>query len=1503
MIRLFRLWLIVLVMAGPATAQDDDDKGFLERTIQNSLSGAGRTVTVDGFKGALSSQATMTQMTISDDQGVWLTLEGVVLDWRRTALLRGRLEVDSLTAERLVIERAPIGEKTEELPDAEAKPFALPDLPVAINIAQFKVAEIALGEALAGEPIALTVTASIQFDDDLVAVDFDATRIDGEEGAFVIKANLDRNEETLDLLVNASEQEAGIVAGLLRIPGEPAVNLRIEGSGPLSDFASDIALATNGEERLSGQVTLATQAPERSGDTPDRRVQATLGGDVTPLMEPEYHDFFGENVQVALDTVLKSDGAIDINAFVLNTQAIQLEGKILLDAEKWPEFVDVSGTIADVDQSRVVLPVPGAATSLQRAAIDVKFDEKTGDAINASIDVTGLVTDAIEIRRTQLALAGVLEGNVGGIGEFEGDVTFDAGGLTFSDAAITEALGEQIKGAANIIYIEGAPLKIAGLELGGEDYGLLGEAEISGIGQSLLTILKARLEAQDISRFSALAGRELDGAANLSVDGSIRPLDGAFDIALNGETQDIKVGIEQADAVLAGQTTLSLTALRDETGTFVRDLSLQNPAVTATGAAELRTDNSRVALDAQLADIAIVLPQYQGPITVSGSAVQDAQGWSVDASTDGPYDVALTVNGLATGENMDLDFSARVPEVKDFVADAPVGGEVTLSGNLRQTTQGLQLNTNVAAPANVRATVQGALTPVLDVRFGALVPEVEAFVPQVTGAVNASGNLRQTPSGYEIDTDVDGPYEARVAVKGALTPLIDISFDASVPELNPLVPQVNGPLNATGQLRQTEQGFFIDTSATGPYDVRAAVKGALTPMLDITFDASVPELNPLVPQVNGPLNATGQLSQTEDGIFIDTTANGPYAARAAVKGALAPMIDITFDANVPELNPLVPQVNGPLVAAGKLRQTEQGFFVDTTATGPYGARALVEGLATGPDMSMTFDVSVPDVQPLVPSISGPLQATGSVQQTADGIAVDTNASGPYSSNASVKGVVTGETPAVDFELSMPNIGAIVPNLPGPFSVTGSANQQSAGWQIETSATGPSGTQATVGGLVGNDGNLNLEILGDAPLGLSAPFIAPRSLQGLTRFDIRVDGPPALNSVSGSITTAGASFSAPNLRVVFEDIAADIQLADSAAQLNVTAQASSGGGLSVNGGINLTGSLPANIEVVLNNLALVDPRLFSTTLNGNIRFDGPATGGANIAGRIDIGETNVTVPSTGLTSIGSIPPITFVGAPADVIATRRKAGLEGADAGTDPAASGGGPSYGLNMFINAPNRIFVRGRGLDAELGGDLTLTGTTQRIISAGRFDLVRGRLDILGKRFDLDEGSIQFQGDLSPFILFQTSTSTEQGEARIIVDGPVTEPEVRFESTPEAPEDEVLAQILFGQSLNDISAFQAVQLASAVATLAGGGGGGTLSKLRENIGLDDLDVTTTDEGATAVRAGRYLTDDLYTDLTAASDGTSEISLNYDLTESGKAKVTTDNEGESSIGLFFEKDY
>ena len=143
----------------------------------------------------------------------------------------------------------------------------------------------------------------------------------------------------------------------------------------------------------------------------------------------------------------------------------------------------------------------------------------------------------------------------------------------------------------------------------------------------------------------------------------------------------------------------------------------------------------------------------------------------------------------------------------------------------------------------------------------------------------------------------------------------------------------------------------------------------------------------------------------------------------------------------------------------------------------------------------------------------------------------------------------------------------------------------------------------------------------------------------------------------------------------------------------------------------------------------------------------------------------------------------------------------------------------------------------------------------------------------------------------------------RIIIDGDVREPEITFESSPELPQEEVLSQLLFGRGLDAISPLQAAQLANAIAVLAGRGGEGIIGNLRDSFGLDDLDVSQTAEGETSLSAGKYISDNVYTEVEATSAGKTSLSINLDVTDSLTAKGKVGSDGDSSLGIFFEKDY
>ena len=364
-------------------------------------------------------------------------------------------------------------------------------------------------------------------------------------------------------------------------------------------------------------------------------------------------------------------------------------------------------------------------------------------------------------------------------------------------------------------------------------------------------------------------------------------------------------------------------------------------------------------------------------------------------------------------------------------------------------------------------------------------------------------------------------------------------------------------------------------------------------------------------------------------------------------------------------------------------------------------------------------------------------------------------------------------------------------------------------------------------------------------------------------------------------------------------------------LDVRGTAVAGGTLRVTGPVDLRGGSPElNLQAELNSVVLRNPDLYQTTADGTVSVTGRAAEGPLISGRILLEQTEFRIPTSGLGGARAIPDITHLGEPPAVRATRARAGLLPFPSADSRLAGLAGPpatppavAARLDLVIDAPNQVFVRGRGIDAELGGQIRLTGTARNIIPIGQLELIRGRVDLLGRRFTMTEGLIELQGSLVPVIRLVAETQRDNITTRIIIDGEIRDPDITFESNPQLPEEEVLSQLLFGRGLDSISALQAAQLANAIAVLAGRGSEGIVSNLRDSVGLDDLDLTTDEEGDISVRAGKYLSDNLYTDVQVEADGTSKINLNLDVSQELTARGSVGSDGDSTVGLFYERDY
>ena len=582
--------------------------------------------------------------------------------------------------------------------------------------------------------------------------------------------------------------------------------------------------------------------------------------------------------------------------------------------------------------------------------------------------------------------------------------------------------------------------------------------------------------------------------------------------------------------------------------------------------------------------------------------------------------------------------------------------------------------------------------------------------------------------------------------------------------------------------------------------------------------------------------------------------------------------------SLPNLSVIGPGYNGGLQG--------NAAFSGTTDNGMLTLEAKASNLAIGQPQADTL-------------LRGTSSVTAKLALTPDGVRIDQADLANPQLKAKLNGTVVGSTSKLTASAQMANLGLLYPQFPGAVTVTGTATQAADGMTLDLSAKGPGQIDAKVVGHVSRDySSANLRINGSATAALANALVAPRSIDGPVKFDLKLVGPLSIGSLSGPVSISGGRVADPTLPFSLNDVTATATLGSGRAQVSGTLAVSTGGMVAVKGTVGLAAPNTADLSINLNQVVLRDPQLFATTVNGDVAFRGPALGGATIAGSIALGKTELQIPSTGMSGGGDLPGLKHIHDTAAVKATRARAGI-GTSVGTGRTA----PGYALDLLISAPNQVFIRGRGLDAELGGRLILRGTSDNIVPSGALNLIRGRLDILGRRLVLTEAQIQMQGALVPYIHVLASVTSDGITSSILIEGDATDPKVTFTSSPDLPQEEVVARLLFNRGLDTMSAFQALQLASAVATLAGTGGEGVIGALRQKTGLDNLDVQSDGTGNTSVTAGKYLSDKTYSEVTVDQAGKSSISLNYDVAPHITLKGHVDSDSSTGVGIFLQRDY
>lgn len=1438
---------------------------------------------VEGAQGSVFD-LTADRITLSDREGVWLTIDKPQLDWSALALAGRTVEVERLAAGRVEVARAPVPEPKPEEPD-DGQPFRLP---VSVNLRQLDLPRIELGPGLLGGQTAVLAArgaAEVPAGEPGGHVNLTVDRIDQNPGRAVLDATYVPGS-TLALDLKVEEPAGGVVSELLDIPGRPPVTATLTGQGPLTDWTGKLTALAGDVANLSAEARIRpAQGRFTFGLDAEGNVQALLPDAAGDLVGPKLA--LGAGGLIIPGELIKLDGVGMTTAagrlsgggqYALNTDRLDLG--LVFEAD---EASTLHQVVAEpvFREGRAELRVTGT-TRLPRLDLDLALQDPAFRQYAArALTLNASAVPQDNDRNRMLVNAKAAFDRLGG-----DDVRLApvAGPKTALDL---QALIDANTGA---VRLDRLALDSAGLDATAQ-----GTAQDWGRGALDAT---AKLAAADLGTLSALAGRDLGGA--LTADLKATRKDGTLTARLEARGRNLATGTPAADALLGPESTLAGTVTQAGDTTRVQDLALTSPRAEVRGNATLRGNQLTADGNARLPDLAPLGQALETPMAGSGR---------LEARAEGPLE-ALNVTATLNGEGLDIAGrnlgtarlaveAAEVPRAPRGRVDGATslnGQPVTLGGRFSLGEQRLALSDLAATVGPNRLAGEVAA----DLASGTAVGRVGAELPDLGPLGELAGQRLSGTGDATIRLEAPGGRQA-ILVDATLANLVrrveDQAQNLGRLTLTGRVADATGTPNLDVALRAAD----ISSGSLRLDTVTATAKGPLTNTA-IALDAAGRGARPV------SLSSAGTLSRTPAGdtrVALDrlvarvqrtefrlaqraTLTSG--ADRLAVEGfaLVSGNARLALDADITgkTLEGRLALTRVPLAWARLLDPT-------LTLEGDLNGQATLAGTVADPRGDLGFRLSGFRVSPATrggpPALGATLDGTWrngrlalTSRATADGGGVNVTAKGDLPL------ILAGSAFAVE--------------LPPDRPVSGSV-----------------------------DGRVELSRLND--------FLAGTGdrIGGGLAVDLTLGGTLADRQLAGTVQLLKARYENQQWGTIIRDI--DATLAGDPQGLVVrsfTGRAGQGT-VGASGAIRLdagAGDRQVDLRLTADRALLANTDLATATAGADIAITGSFQQ-VLVAGRVDVREARIRIPDKLPPQVADLkiieknapPPPPPPGELADnrdqpppTVAT---AGSGAKDSGsteglgtpggpppspTDPAAAPAETVIALDLDVTAPNQVYVQGRGLDSEFKAELEVKGTTAQPLVTGQVALVKGDLSVLGQTFTLARANLTFLGDgtLEPNLDVEARTQRGDITAIIDVEGRPSKPVVKLTSEPPFPEDEVLARLLFNRGAGQLSAFEALQLAQSAAQLTGliGGGPGVLDRVKQSLGVDRLEIRGSEngEGLGTVAAGRYVGRRTYVGVEQElGTGQSKATVEYELTDNIKARGEVGTE--SKVGVQFEWDY
>ncbi|MCY1061260.1 translocation/assembly module TamB domain-containing protein [Nannocystis sp. SCPEA4] len=190
---------------------------------------------------------------------------------------------------------------------------------------------------------------------------------------------------------------------------------------------------------------------------------------------------------------------------------------------------------------------------------------------------------------------------------------------------------------------------------------------------------------------------------------------------------------------------------------------------------------------------------------------------------------------------------------------------------------------------------------------------------------------------------------------------------------------------------------------------------------------------------------------------------------------------------------------------------------------------------------------------------------------------------------------------------------------------------------------------------------------------------------------------------------------------------------------------------------------------------------------------------------------------------------------------------------------------LDLEVRLKSPVHIKGPSMDMNWSGALALHRKGQEAEVTGGFRSDRGRFELLGNRFTIDQGRVFLPEDgstVDPYLDLTADTTTPQAEVTVAIRGRLSRPELKLRSRPSLTEGQIFALLLTGTA--DTQETDPKKTQASAAGLLVNFSNPTLSRFADQkLGIDRIKFGFADDVTQPVLSvGKHLTKKIYAETT-----------------------------------------